>query len=249
MPFPPVRERRVLRSAPIGACLALMLALVAGDAPARAPVPAYEAEYEVLRNGRPIGSSRITLEEHGDHWRYRSTTRGERGMASMLGLHIEQWLRFQWQDDLPRPLSSHYEQKATLGNRRVSVDYDWSAGRYRLQDRKGEHRHALTGTTVDRYGSGLAIVAQLATGATDFTLPVAHADGVRPWRFKVTGEERIDTVDGAITAIRVERIRDDEDRATASWHDPARGYLAVRLLQLEDGNTIESRLRSYRTTP
>lgn len=228
---------------------AAVAALPASGAAAQTPLPAFEAEYEVIRNGKSIGSSRMALQPEGNHWRYSSQTSGERGMASLVGLRIEQRMDFQWQHGQPQPLTASYEQKATLSSRSVEVRYDWNIGRYRLSDRRGEHEHALPAGTVDRYGSGIAIAARLAAGEREFVLPVAYPDGVRDWRFRVAGEETLETADGRVETLRVERVRDDSDRSTISWHDPQRDHIAVRLVQREDGNTIESRLRSYRIRP
>lgn len=199
----------------------------------------------MLRNGRAVGSSQVELTDLGDGtWRWRASTAGERGMASLVGLRIDQEMRFRWHDGLPRPIDSQYRQRATLGNREVQVRYDWDALRYTLVDRKGEHRHALSGGASDRYGSGAALVAMLAAGRTDFALQVAYPDGLRTWRFRVAGEETVDTPSGQVRALRVERVRDgDDDRSTVSWHDPRRGHLMVRMVQVEDGDSTETRLR------
>lgn len=209
------------------------------------PLTPYRADYEVLRNGKAIGSSHTELRQQGDTWTWRSNTAGERGMAWMVGLKVEQSLEFRWQDGLPLPTRSTYEQQATLGNRSVEVAYDWSAQRYRLKDRKGDHTHALDPGATDRYGSGVSVAAMLARGETDFTLRVAHADGLRDWRFRVAGEETIESPAGPVRTLRVERVRDDDDRSTVTWVDPARNYVVVRMLQVEDGDRTESRLRSY----
>jgi len=208
-----------------------------------APVKPFDASYEVLRNGKPLGSSRTTLSKTGDQWRFHSEVVGERGMAALAGFKLTQTMDFHWHGGHPRPLRSRYDQQATLGSRKVDVDYDWSGNHYKLVDRKGEHRNSLTDETVDRYGSPVALAARLAAGETDFTLMVAYPDGPREWRFKVTGEETVTVPAGTFRTVRVERIRDDDDRHTTSWHAPERNYLAVRTLQDEDGTTLESRLR------
>ena len=241
----PIRRQRRLASFAIAF---ISLTVLASHVSAQdTPIAPFTADYEVIRNGKNLGSSRTELRRDGESWRYHSTTTGERGMAALVGFRIEQQLEFRWHDGMPKPQVSSYDQQATLGSRRVDVNYDWNAGRYRLTDRKGEHEHALPAGTVDRYASGLAVAAKLADGETDFTLGVAHADGIRPWRFRVTGEEMVETPSGTIKAVKVERIRDDNERRTISWHDPTRGHVSVRLLQEEDGDTIETRLRSYAT--
>lgn len=243
MSFMSVRGHLILAS--VMAVLASLA--IPADAVAQTPVPAFDAEYEVIRNGKAVGSSRVSLRREGDHWRYSSDTSGDRGMAALVGLQVQQHTDFLWLDGQPRPLSSRYEQKATLSNRSVLVRYDWDAGRYHLSDRRGEHEHDLPVNTVDRYGSGIAIATRLAAGEREFELPVAHADGIRVWRFRVSGEETVETTSGRVQALRVERVREDSDRSTISWHDPQRDHIAVRMLQHEDRNVIESRLHSYRS--
>lgn len=227
------------------ACALPVLAQFTSPALAEVPVAPFKAEYEVLRNGRSLGSSRIELSDLGDGiWRWRADTTGDRGMAALVGLRIDQVMRFRWQEGLPQPIESRYTQRATFGNREVDVQYDWQAMRYRLRDRKGEHDHALAEGASDRYGSGVALVALLAAGRQDFELDVAYPDGLRRWRFRVAGEETVETPSGAVRAVRVERVRDgDDDRSTVSWHDPRRGFLMVRMVQVEDGDSTESRLR------
>lgn len=223
----------------------LMVMACASMAAADAPVAPYSADYEVLRNGKAVGSSSTHLERNGDTWTWRSHTAGERGMAWMVGLKVDQSMDFRWTDGTPQPLRSNYRQQATLGNRSVDVDYDWSAHRYRLRDRKGEHSHELEHGATDRYGSGINVAALLAHGERDFTLKVAHADGLRDWHFRVAGEETLDTSSGPVRTLRIERIRDDDDRSTTTWVDPDRNYVVVRMLQVEDGDRTESRLRHY----
>lgn len=210
-----------------------------------APLTPYRAEYDVYRNGKLLGSSRIELVRDGDTWRYGGDTTGDRGMASFLGVKIAQDLEFRWRDGLPQPIRSNYRQDAAITNRTVNVSYDWNTGRYRLVDRKGEHDHPLQPGTADRYGSGISIAAKLAQGATDFSLPIAYPDGVRQWRFRAVGKETVTTPAGTVQALKIERVRDDDDRTTVSWHDPARNYAIVRLIQEEDGDTTETQLQSY----
>lgn len=230
------------------ACVLPLTLPAPAPAATEAPVAPFRAEYEVLRNDRSLGSSRIELADLGDGtWRWRADTTGDRGMASLVGLRIDQEMRFTWHQGLPRPIDSHYRQRATLGNREVVVSYDWQAMRYRLVDRKGEHSHALAEGASDRYGSGAALVARLAAGDERFRIQVAYPDGLRDWDFRVAGEETVETPSGAVRALRVERVRDDDDRSTISWHDPQRGFLMVRMVQVEDGDRTETRLRSLQT--
>lgn len=231
---------RILRSC------ACALPLLAGVAMAQdAPLPAYTADYEVIRNGKTLGSNRTELVRDGDGWRFSAQIKGEHGMAALLGVEITQNARLRWNDGLPQPLESQYRQRAAFGDRDIDTRYDWSAGRYRLVDRKGEHVHPLPADATDRYISGLAIAAKLKSGATDFSFAVAYPDGIRQWRFRVAGEDTVQTPAGAIRAVKVERVRDDDDRQTTTWHSPEHDYVAVRLVQIEDGDTTETRLKSY----
>ncbi len=74
-----------------------------------------------------------------------------------------------------------------------------------------------------------------------FDLPVASKGKIESWRFLVVGTEEIQTGNGRISAVRVERVRENSERKTVSWHASAYRYLPVKVEQIEpDGERLVS---------
>ena len=219
----------------------------AGVADAAPPVP-YTAEYEVQRNGSPMGHGTVSLRrsENGD-WELRSVTRGTEGLAGLTGAEIVERSMLRWVDDQPEALSYRYRQDLAWRSRERSVDFDPAAGRIVSRDRRGEHIFAFAPGVLDRQSVILAVGCDLAAGKRDtLTYSVVDRDEFGPQRYRVGAEETVQTPAGALRALRVERLRDDAGgRTTTTWFGIERGFLPVRVLQTEpDGDSFEMRLIS-----
>jgi hypothetical protein len=103
--------------------------------------------------------------------------------------------------------------------------------------------------TQDKLSYQLQLRLDLLAGKTDMTYAVADGGKLKEYRFKVTGEEQIDTPYGRYNAVRVMRDRgEDADRETLIWLAPELDYLIVRLEQTEsDGKTYALLLKNLET--
>ena len=90
--------------------LLFALALAAPAAFAQ-PAP-YTAEYEVLRNDKPLGRGTVTLSDEGDTWLLTSVTRGTEGLAGLAGIEIVEKSILQWRDGRPESLDYQFRQQA-----------------------------------------------------------------------------------------------------------------------------------------
>jgi hypothetical protein len=65
-------------------------------------------------------------------------------------------------------------------------------------------------------------------------------------RYRILGEDTVDTPAGSQRALRVERVREsDARRDTTTWHGLEQHLLPVKVVQHEsDGDSIEMRLIS-----
>lgn len=222
----------------------LILGLAATVAHA-APPQGYIAEYEVLRNGNAIGRAEVRLQPIADgRWELHSLTRGTAGLAALAGIEIDERSQFRWHDDRPEIVAYRYRQSGAMRTRERRVDIDPASGQLVSTDRDREYRFDRLPGTVDRQAVTLAIGLDLAAGRRDgLEYRVIDRDEYEMQRYRVADQEVVEVPAGAITAVRVERMRDTPGRSTTTWLDPSRQYLAVRMLQREPkGETIEMRL-------
>lgn len=214
-------------------------------APALANTPAaYSAEYEVLRNGRALGQADVRVSEAGNGvWEMHSHTRGTRGVASLAGVEVTERSRFRWTAESIEAMDYDYSQRAAARSRERSVRVDSGAGAITTRDRGDEARLAYQAGVLDRHILPLAIARDLSRGERGpLSYQVADRGEVDEHVYRIVGRERVETPKGQVDAIKLERQRENSDRVTTMWMDPGNGYLPVRVVQREGGDTMETRL-------
>src|SRR5258705_4586254 len=104
----------------------LLGATVAAAATDAAPLAPFQADYEVLRNGKELGRATLTLRAADDGtWEFSSQTKGTKGMASLLGVDVVEKSTFRWHDGQPEGLRYSYSQEAAVKSRQRTTDFDW----------------------------------------------------------------------------------------------------------------------------
>jgi hypothetical protein len=223
--------------------------LFAATLASAADIEPFSATFTVKRNGDTLGhmAMRLTQPTAGA-WSFVSRTEGEEGLAGFLGVTIEE--RSQLVRD-ETGFASHgyrYEQKMIARNRTRELTRA-EDGAIRESDGDDHWEYSSQGPIFDRHSVTLGIAQHLAHGPAKgviFDLPVASKGKIEKWRFLVVGEEQIETGKGRMNAIRVERMRENSDRKTVSWHAEAFGYLPVKVEQTEpNGDSLQSVLDSY----
>lgn len=209
-----------------------------------APLLAFNADYQVLRNGKELGHATLRLRaQENDTWEFSSQTRGTAGMASLLGLDIVEKSTFRWHEGQPQGLHYNYAQKAAIKSRDVTIDFDWQSKTANTNDNGRKADVALDAPAMDRHLVTLALMADLAIGAADFNCRVVEKDKISDQHYVQSGHETLSLPAGSIEAVKVERDRGDSKRHTTSWFAPRRGFLPVQIEQVEkNGETITLRL-------
>lgn len=232
----PAAARRVVAAATLVAATLLAPGAIA------APLAPFDARYEVVRNGEPMGEATIALADAGDGtWTLRTTTEATRGLASVAGAHVDERSTFRWRDGRPELVRYHYEQKIGWKSKQRSLDA--RGGTIASDD--GKHRGDLRFEpgVQDRHTIVLALAADLAAGNDDLRYRVADKQAVDEQRYEHGGRESVTVPAGTFDAERVERVRSKPGRTTTSWLAPSLGYRPVRIVQREpDGETLEMRL-------
>lgn len=216
---------------------------------AAADLEPFEASFTVSRNDKALGTMRMSLRAGAPgEWRFTSRTEGEKGLASFLGVTIEENSTLRAGAAGLESIRYDYEQDMVGRHRKRSLKI--SAGQARENDDDERWSYPVEGPVLDRHAAVLGIASRLAEGASEgtrFELPVASKGKLEQWRFLIAGTETIDTGRGRIQAVRVERVRDNPDRKTLSWHAIEYAWLPVKVEQTaRDGERLVSVLQSFR---
>ena len=230
--------------------LGLIALAMAATLPVHAAAPSltpYTAEYEVIRNDKPLGRGMVTLKQvAGGQWELLSVTEGTKGMASLAGVEIRERSLVSLQDDTLETRAYDYQQSAGWKKRQRSVSFD--TGRIVSRDKDQDFTFDLSPGVLERQAVSLALSRDVAAGKRDvLSYTVVDRDELGPQRYRVGAEEQVTTPAGTLPAIRVERDRDGDTRGrqTTSWLGVNQGYVPVRVLQTEaDGGSFEMRLVS-----
>lgn len=229
---------RPLRLAALALALPLASALAA-DLPA-----SFEAEYELYRNGKQVGETRVRFSAAEERWTLESESEGTRGLARMLGLEERSRSEGRWQDGEPRPERFEQQVKAALKDRHTTADFNWNKGQVLSTHHEGETRLDLPEGAVDPGTVGLRLRLGLADGEQAWELPVVDEDEVETQRFEARTPERLDTGLGCMEVRRVERIRAPESRRyTHTFHATELDFIPVRVVHgKQEGDRMETRL-------
>ncbi|HSE11597.1 MAG TPA: DUF3108 domain-containing protein [Rudaea sp.] len=228
--------------------LAAAFAAAAAWADDPAPVAPFQADYEVLRNGKELGRATLTLRSAGDGtWEFNNQTKGTKGMASLLGVDVVEKSTFRWHDGQPEGLHYSYLQEAAIKSRERSTEFDWRTHEAQSRDGKNVWTAPLQNSAIDRNLVTVALMARLKSGNRDLTFHVVDKDKVAEQRYAQGPKETLSLPAGRIDAVRIERQRTDKSRTTTSWFAPQRNWLPVQIEQVEkNGETITMRLASAR---
>jgi len=216
------------------------LLLFAGSVLA-APLPAFTARYQLLKDGSPIGEATMTLQPAGNGtWTFTTASKGTEGLAALMSANIQETSTFRWKADLPEGLSYDYAMDAAIKHKERHVRFDWSGNTISVDD-KGWHQFAAQPGALERHTIVLAIAAGLRDGKHDFSLPVAVRDHIETQHYAVQGKQQITVPAGTFDATHV--VRSDGGGFEA-WFSP-KFPVPVQVAQ-NDGGELMMKLESYR---
>ena len=242
--FKPLKTPRLLNALGLLNTVGLFFAITL-SAPSFATPKEFRADYELYRNGKLMGSSQIALSKSGVGYQFSTTSASEGGWASLLGgAEIKEVSAFNLNGDVFQPVSYSYRQSVSVKKRKRDITFDWNKRWAREDDGDNVVNYLLEPGSLDRNLVVLALAEDLKAQRTRLNHFVAYKGESVAWNFKNAGSEKVNTALGVIEASRIERVRDNKDRSTTSWHAPRYDYLPIKIQQLEpNGDSIEMRLK------
>lgn len=218
---------------------AAALLLFAGSALA-APLPAFTARYQLLKDGSPIGEATLILQPAGDNtWTFTTASKGTEGLAALMSANIQETSTFRWKSDMPEGLSYDYSMDAAIKHKERHVRFDWSSNTVSVED-KGRHQFAAQPGAMERHTTILAIAAGLRDGKHEFDLPVAVRDHIETQHYAVQGKQQITVPAGEFDAVHVVRT---DGGGFEAWFSPK--YPVPAQVSQNDGGELMMKLESY----
>lgn len=229
------------------AALLLALPLLAHAAP---PPKAFSADYDLFQNDRRLGTGTVSFQPLANgQWEAVSTSQATRGLASAAGARRSERSVVRWYEGRMEVVSYQMDMRAAWTRRSQSLAVDAAKRTATSTDRGQVFDLVFEPGMVDRHSVTLAIMAELAAGARDdLRFAVAERRKVDQHRYRVDADVRLETALGTQRAVRVERIRqDDNGRRTMLWFGKDKNWIPLRIKQYEeDGQSVDMRITRIR---
>ncbi|MDO5651566.1 MAG: DUF3108 domain-containing protein [Moraxella sp.] len=101
---------------------------------------------------------------------------------------------------------------------------------------------AMTQQAYDDLSLEANIRQELINGKFTGNYPLVRRTSIENARFKKAGTAQITVPAGTYSAVRIDRVHDDKERATSFWLAPSLGYLPIKVSQTNDGKVISMEL-------
>jgi len=239
---------------PLIAAFIAAVALAADDA----STPALSADHPVLQPYHAVYTARynrMPIEAHrhlrvaGDGFTLVTEAR------NFLG-RIHEQESFHLDDQGRLTPDAYVYDRSILGtSRKETIAVDADAGTS-VTRRKGEetvldfHPGQLGPLSYQIAMAGDLAARDPGSDVTRFSYTVIHRGRLREYTYEVLEQDvELDTPLGMLSTIKLERVRESDDRETVLWLAPQLNYLPVQLMQVEDGETYEMSIKSFTLEP
>jgi len=208
------------------------------------PLPLFNAEYSLIRNGITLGISTRTLSvAPNDTYIYSSTTQATGIIAWFVKDHINEQSTWRFDGNQLRPLEYVYDRYGGSKTRRVKLVFDWQHQTVTNTIDGESWRMEIPANAQDKLVYQLSIMYDLLNGKKELDYKIADGGKLKDYTFDIQGEEVLNTDLGRLKTIRIQRIGDKRD--TTVWCAPQLSYLPVRLEQQDiDGSELAMQIIS-----
>jgi hypothetical protein len=209
--------------------------LLAGGARADELRP-YEVSYNWSWHGFIVAHSELQLTQRdANTWVYSSRSE-PRGIGRLFPFHpkLESVVRITEAGVIP--LTFNATAGTTSTKRDVHVTYDWEHGRVTGTYENAKMDMALQPATQDEMSVQVALIYELVHGRTPERFLMLDKQAVREYTYALDHKETLDTSFGKVSTILFNATKQYSKRITKFWCDPNRGYLPVRVQQVNEGS-------------
>ena len=208
------------------------------------PLPLFNAEYSLKRNGVTLGTSTRSLSAAPDGvFVYASSTQAAGLIAWFVKDHIDEHSKWSFDGGRIRPIEYVYHRHGGSKTRLVKLNFDWQHLTVTNIIEDDHWRMEIPPDAQDKLVYQLAIMYDLMNGKKKLEYKIADGGKLKDYSFAIAGEEVLNTALGKLKTVRLQRIGDRRD--TTVWCAPQLSYLPVRLEQQDtDGSELTMQITS-----
>jgi hypothetical protein len=203
----------------------------------------FHAEYVAEFDGLPIKAKGVReLQQLGDGV-YRLTS-----SATSLFARVQETSEFSFNGNQLAPSRYDYTRGGLGKNKHEFLAFDYAGKTLQHEDGTSE----LIEGTLDKLSYQYQLKLDLANlelserPSSLLEYNVADGDKLKLYRFRVAGEEVLNTPTGELLTIKLERVREEgSDRKTTFWLAKDHDYMLAKLKQEEKGKGFELNLTSF----
>lgn len=162
--------------------------------------------------------------------------------SSLLFMGIEESSRFLLDGEQLVSQSYDYQRKGMSKKQNLRLEFAEDGG-YKAFSPKGDGEVDSPTPIYDMLNHQMQLRIDLACGEprSEYSYPIARRNRVSEYSYRRIGEQLIETPVGQLQTLLLER-GDPGDKLDRIWLAPELGYLIVRLVHQEDGETAELQL-------
>lgn len=199
------------------------------------PIAEYEAHYDIKYFGIKVGESihRLHRRKNGIyHFEARTNP-----VLEFLPYRYVESSDFSWENGKIIPQNYFYDIHEGKRIKKGNVTFDWVAKVVANTVSSKPWRKPITEDLQDKITQVLHLRYDLIQGNTELVYTVAEDDEIKPYAFRILGEEEITTALGTFTTIKVEHVHRKGHR-TNTWFAKKLNYLPVKLNQIRKGRVV-----------
>ena len=208
--------------------------------------PAFNYDFQVSRNGSPMGESTMAFAPTSSGtWSLKTTVAGTKGLASIAGAAVNESTTLTVNKGEMELLDNLQETKVAWKTSRKTTRLDRASRRYIYDDGKNGREVPYQAGLLDQHSLTLAVISDLQAGKTGTLVYRGLSKGrLETFRFRVVGEESLTTAIGRLATVKVERIRETSNgKTTRIWLAKERNYAPVLIQENNaNGDDVEMKL-------
>lgn len=210
--------------------LAVNMAVAAEEEP-----PFFEATYKLFSSGLEIAQMERKLHKQGDEAYVYSSITDTIGLVAMFHKdHIVEESQWIIVDDHIRPLHYTYIRNRGKKNRRINIDFDWDNKIINNVVNERYRQMPLRTGILDKLLYQYALMRDLRNNQAEIAYEVTDGGKMKKYDFAKMEDEIVQTPFGPLQAVKLQKIKHDDQSRLIIWAAPSLKYLPVKVESTDD---------------